>query len=391
MKDLHKGVDLSILKDRFNELIKDVSPTEISNMEQALIEDGIPENEVKRLCDLHVQVFKDSLDKKKLPLEIPGHPIHTFMKENRKAEEILESIQKLIDQITVNTTQSGDKRVREKLTQEINQLLKISIHYTRKENQLFPYLEAHDISGPSKVMWATHDDIRAILKEIVNASNSKNDHKLIAKFHEAKKMMLDMIYKEENILFPLCIETLSDSEWISVRNGEEDIGYSWISPGKEWMPKIPDQKNMIIKSDNETLAVSTGKMTVEQLDLMLTHLPVDLSFVNEKDEVAYYSDVPDRIFPRSPAVIGRSVQNCHPPSSVDKVQNILDQFRAGRKNKAEFWITLNERFLLIRYFAVRDRVGKYIGTLEVSQDITNIRNLKGEKRLIDWNNDDQPH
>ena len=125
-------------------------------------------------------------------------------------------------------------------------------------------------------------------------------------------------------------------------------------------------------------------MTVEQVNMMLKHLPVDISFVDENDEVRYYSATKDRIFPRSPGVIGRKVQNCHPPKSFAMVQKILDEFRAGRRDKADFWIQMKGRFLLIQYFAVRDEQGVYKGTLEVSQDVTDIRKLEGQKRLLDW-------
>ena len=134
-----------------------------------------------------------------------------------------------------------------------------------------------------------------------------------------------------------------------------------------------------------SLNLNTGQLTADQVNLMLTHLPVDLSFVNEQDEVIYYSGTPDRIFPRSPGVIGRKVQNCHPPKSMATVQKILDEFRAGRRSTADFWIEMQGKCILIKYFAVRDAEGRYRGCLEVSQNVTEIRKLAGQKRLLDWN------
>jgi len=133
-----------------------------------------------------------------------------------------------------------------------------------------------------------------------------------------------------------------------------------------------------------SIGLDTGALTIEQVNLMLKHLPVDVSFVDETDTVAYYSASPNRIFSRVPAVIGRKVQKCHPPESVHIVDRILDAFRRGEKSSAEFWIPLGGKFVLIRYFAMRDGQGAYRGCLEVSQDVTSIRTLEGQKRLLDW-------
>jgi DUF438 domain-containing protein len=169
-----------------------------------------------------------------------------------------------------------------------------------------------------------------------------------------------------------------------VWQGEEEIGYAWVEPGAEWQPAAGREAGAATAGKEREIDLATGRMTPELLNLMLTHLPVDLSFVNEQDETIYYSQTKERIFPRSPGVIGRKVQNCHPPKSMHMVQRILDEFKAGTKDSAEFWIQLGGRFVHIRYFAVRDAQGAYKGTLEVSQDVTGIRQLEGEKRLLDW-------
>jgi DUF438 domain-containing protein len=198
------------------------------------------------------------------------------------------------------------------------------------------------------------------------------------------KMIRDMIYKEEHILFPMALETLDEGEWARVRKGEEEIGYAWIRPETGWKPAEQSFPQALMAEKAGSLNFDTGQLTADQVNLILTHLPVDISFVNENDEVSYYSATPDRIFPRSPAVIGRKVQNCHPPKSVGMVEKILSSFRDGSKDEAEFWIQMAGRFIQIRYFAVRDSAGRYRGCLEVSQDVTHIRELAGQKRLLDW-------
>lgn len=370
--DLHRGVDIKILKRRFLELIRDVAPSEIADMEQRLISEGMPEEEVKRLCDVHVEVFRESLEDKVVPGLPAGHPVHTMMLENRKAESIIRRIQAVHD----------IDRERPQLLSMLEDLSRIDIHYVRKENQLFPILEAHGISGPSKVMWALHDDIRKMLKDVTaKVSEGKSTPKEIqALLH----MINDMIYKEEHILFPMSLETLGESDWAKVREGEEEIGYAWVRPEEVWMPSAEAYQEKLPPEKVGSLSLDTGMLTPEQINLILIHLPIDISFVDENDKVAYYSRTEDRIFPRSPGIIGRSVQNCHPPKSVQIVEKILQEFKSGNRDSAEFWIQMKGKFIHIRYFAVRDSDRAYRGTIEVSQDVTSIRGLEGEKRLLDW-------
>ncbi len=380
IRDLHAGVDMAILKQRFFDLIKDIDASEIAKMEQKLIEEGMPESEVKRLCDVHVKVFEESLDKKMKPQMTAGHPIHTYMLENRALEDIIRQTRELIDRFGTPSNEQMFRFSQYELQCLIDSLSQVNTHYLRKENQLFPVLETHGISGPSSVMWALHDDIRTAIKETRRLiSNAKKEG--IDKLQTTLQALEDMIYKEENILFPMAIDMLLETDWIKVRKGEEEIGYSWVNPEAEW-PAVTTETVEEISVGK--LNLDTGLLSLEQINLMLTHLPVDISFVNENDEVVYYSQTKERIFPRSPGVIGRKVQNCHPQKSVDMVQKILDEFRAGRRDVAEFWIQMKGRFLHIRYFAVRDSAGNYKGTLEVSQDVTNIRKLEGQKRLLEW-------
>jgi len=372
IKDLHKGADRKALTERFQKLIKDVAPTEIAQMEQKLMAEGMPEEEIKKLCDVHVEVFRSALDRKVMPGMPAGHPVHTYMLENRHAEGILTRIEHIEDLRT-------DK---EKLAELVNSISEIDRHFLRKENQLFPVLEAKGISGPSKVMWALHDDIRAMLKVV--RAKVKADAVKPLELKTLTTMLRDMIYKEEHILFPMTLDTLSDDDWLKVMAGEGEIGYSWVRPEKGWQPTSAATQIEMMAGRIGSMNLDTGQLTQEQVNLLLTHLPVDISYVGENDEVLYYSNTEERIFPRSAGIIGRKVQNCHPPRSVDVVEKILDEFRAGNKNSADFWIQMRGRFILIRYFAVRDRDGTYKGCLEVSQDVTDIRGLQGEKRLLDW-------
>jgi len=380
--DLHRGVDMSVLKQRFHELIKDIEPTEIARMEQNLIEEGMPESEIKRLCDVHVEVFKESLGQQKVPVAPVGHPLHTFMMENREAEKIIEEITWIMEKLCDSPDKGLFKEQQKSLSKLIERLSDINLHYLRKENQLFPILELHEISGPSEVMWALHDDIRQMLKYAKEQIKELQVPLVYGTLKYLLKSINDMIYKEEHILFPMAKEMLTDADWMKVGKGEEEIGYAWVTPEKKWMPGV----GAAVEEEpaDEAFTFDTGHLTIEQANLMLAHLPLDLSFVNENDEVVYYSQTKERIFPRSPGVIGRKVQKCHPPRSYHMVQKILDEFRAGTKDVADFWIQMKGKFILIKYFAVRDSNGNYKGTLEVSQDVTEIKKLEGQKRLLDW-------
>ena len=270
------------------------------------------------------------------------------------------------------------------------------MHYLRKENLLFPYLEKTSFTGPSSVMWGIHDDVRKgwkmMLAEIGQGVSVPKEslEKLQHEFSELENAMREMVYKEERILFPVAIERLTEENWLAIYAEEPDFGFSYITRGTEWPIKSENNESIDLlkkeeKEEDKKLMtqfpLTTGDLTIAQIDLMLSRLPVDITYVDENDTVLFFSETPDRIFKRTAAIIGRKVQNCHPPQSMGKVQKILDDFRAGTRDVAEFWIQMNGMFIYIRYFAMRDADGKYKGTLEVSQDLTALRALEGEKRL----------
>jgi DUF438 domain-containing protein len=384
--DLHAGEDLETARKRFAKLIENIEPTEIVTLEQSLIDDGMDVSMLKKLSEVHIQIFKESLSEEDVPDMPPGHPINTYMQENRHTEKILENINSILQKLGDPPNENVFKETQNDIVSAVDELRKIDLHYTRKENQIFPVLETKGISGPSTVMWEVHDDIRALIKGTKASVEKGSVKETVEGLKNSSEKVADMIYKEEHILYPLCMENFSEEEWVKVKKGEEEIGYSWIKPGEGWSPdvKIEDIAEEPITAMGEMIDLDTGNLTKVQLNQILKLLPIDISFVNEKDRMAYYSDVPHRIFPRSPGIIGREVQKCHPPKSIDTVKLILKEFKEGTKDKADFWIQLDGRFLYIRYFPVRDPDGNYMGTLEVSQDLTELKKLEGEKRLLDW-------
>lgn len=385
VQDLHEGSNIKAVRKRFAELIRNVSPEEIAQMEQALIAEGVPVEQVQKVCDVHVQVFEQALGRQRKSRVLSGHPVHTYLEENKAVRKVLKKIRPLLRQV------SRGART-EEFEKELEQLKRIEIHYQRKENQLFPYLERVDFTGPSKVMWGKHDEIRAQLRELETAYREQDWARSTSVGRGLLRAIRRMIFMEEKILFPISLKKLSDKQWAEIRRGEAEIGYAWVQPGNLWDPSVviassearaTGQGDVAAQSPAE-MPLDVGKLNLEQINLMLKNLPLDVTYVDEKDRVRYYSQGRERIFPRSPAVIGRAVQNCHPPASVHVVEKILDSFKKKEKDQAEFWLTLKDRFIHIRYFAVYDREGEYRGVVEVSQDVTDIRALKGQRRLIAW-------
>ena len=394
------------VKPRFEELIQDVEATEIAAMEQKLIEGGVPDTEVKRLCDVHVQVFADALAGHAPITMPPGHPLDTFQRENQALLQVTASLRKVAEAIGEPPDGAAWARLKGSLAGTVERLADVDRHYLRKENQLFPFLERHGVEGPSKVMWSIHDDIRDLIKQARQTIAGDDAALAVSTCLALAKMVDDMVTKEEQVLHPMSADTLSDEEWVRIRAGEGDIGYAFIADVPEWPARAAGDEageeagaagapagSGVAAADaagpapdesaGGLLALSTGSLNLEELNLVLGALPIDFQYVDEHDRVRFYSEG-HRIFPRSPGVIGRKVQNCHPPQSVHKVQQIIDAFRAGEKDTAEFWIEMQGTFLHIRYFAVRDAGGAYRGVVETVQDVTAIRALEGQRRLLDW-------
>ena len=349
-------------------------------MEQELIAGGVPVAEVQRLCEVHVGAFRGALDAREEVDAPPGHPVHTYMAENRRIETLARTMTQL----------AGEPERRSELAGLVEELGGIDNHYVRKENQLFPLLERHGLDVVPKVMWGVHDEIRVAWKELGAAVSEQRWDEVEGRAPEVARTLDEMVYKEERILFPLCMQTLSEQDWREVREGEDELGYAFAVPGTDWPDRGGSSRLQVLgaaptprPAHEGLLPMQTGVLSLEQVNLLLTHLPLDLSFVDENDIVRFYSEG-ERHFPRTPAVIGRRVQNCHPPHSVHMVQAILDAFRAGERDRAEFWLNFQGAFLHISYIAVRDADGTYRGCLETGQEVSRIRALEGERRLLEW-------
>lgn len=394
IQQLHEGKTVEEVQEQFAALLEGVGAMDIAQIEQELIEEGMPETEIQRLCDVHVAVFRESLEGEEKPDTVPGHPAYTFLAENAAAARVLDALENALEALKA---EPGEEQL-ERAHGRLQELRRYEKHYLRKENILFPFLEKHGFGGPSTVMWGIHDEVREGWKtleelldegpgdDVVTAFNARVDEI----FEPLATAIREMFYKEEQILYPTALEKMSGEEWWQVRVQSPEVGYCYVKPGDQWPPEETALEAVELLGRGEApsssgglLHLDTGTLTPKEVNLLLTHLPIDISYVDADDEVCFFSQAGERIFTRSPAVIGRKVQKCHPPASVHRVQQILDDFRAGQRDEAEFWIQMGGRFIHIRYFAVRDKQGDYRGTLEVVQDVTRIRKLEGERRLLD--------
>ncbi len=392
IKQLHAGASVEEVKSEFKEAIGELSVADISKLEEALMkEEGIPVSEVQRLCSVHASVFEGSIEEIHAQGDehVPGHPIHTFKLENKAIDQLVNFKLSLHME---RFLREDSEDVRFKLIEDLNLLLDIDKHYSRKENLLFPYLERYGIHGPTKVMWGVDDHIRESIKQakIILSDHTQDRGTIAPLLTHIIEEVTGMIFKEENILLPMALDKLTEDEWLKIAEESEQIGYCLVAPAGVWKPErhpIQDEQEAAApEPDASSIAgyvhFETGILSIKQLELMLNHLPVDLTFIDQDDVVRYFSHGKERIFTRTKAVIGRTVQNCHPPQSVHVVNQLLDDFKCGRKDVEDFWIKMKEKMIYIRYFAVRDEAGQYMGTLEFTQNIGPIQAIEGEKRIL---------
>lgn len=380
LKEYVQGVlndeDGKVLYQKYREDLESVTPQECFEIFYSRIEKGYTPEEILRILDKVINVFHKYLSSYKWKKPKENSFLDILMKENEALEKRLGRIKEIILKNEV------EERKNEIL--EVAKSLKdFTEHYEKEENILFPYMEKKDIKfNGLTIMWALHDHARDSIDRIIRVLE-KDDFSLKEFNVEVGKLffvMLGIVKKENLILFPSAMEVIEDSEWEDMNKQSTEYGFPFIEkPQIEGLEKID-----IHEFKGMTFKTSTGELTFEQLALILDSLPVDLTFVDENNKVRYFTRPKERLFPRSPAVIGRDVENCHPQKSLEKVNKIVEEFRAGKKDSAIFWIDFKDRKVFIQYFALRNSKGEYKGVLEVTQDITEIQKLKGERRLLQW-------
>lgn len=387
---LHQGHSESEIRSELMKTLLQIPYGEVVEVEQELIHEGLPEQEVLRLCDVHASVLQGNVDLSAAAHIPDGHPVDVFLKENNELRNLTDQIRSLIQVMS-----ASDKNVVQTeilhLRGLFNALFDVDKHYKRKEYLLFPFLEQHGITGPPKVMWGKHDEIRELIKgaiellqaELISADELKASAQII--LLPAIQQVADMVYKEEEILLPMAMDKLTSAEWFEIEKQSVEIGFCLYDPPKPWIPEGHSEYSPSeVKKVTGHIQLPSGNFSVEELMAILNNLPIDITFVDKNDKVRYFSQGRERIFSRNRAILNRDVRLCHPPASAHIVDKIINDFRTGKEDRAPFWINMGGRMIHIEYFALRNDQGEYLGTLEVSQNIQTYRELVGEQRILSY-------
>lgn len=387
---LHQGESQDEVRHQLMVSLSSIPYGEVVEVEQELISEGLPEEEVLKLCDVHSAVLEGRVDLSAQRTVPEGHPVDVFLRENEALKEVSGQLMEELSGLKELKSEDMEAGIL-RLKGGYNQLIDVDKHYLRKEYLLFPYLEALGITGPPKVMWGKHDEIRELLNgsiEILNTPGITKDD-LIASaelvLHPAVKQVADMTVKEEEILLPMAMDALSDGDWYQIRKQSLEIGFCLYDPPTEWVPDgIHEEGVNEAQGEGGNIQLPSGSFTAEELLAILNTVPVDMTFVDRHDKVKYFTQGSERIFQRNRAILNRDVRHCHPPASAHIVDKILQDFKSGKQSRAPFWINHRGKFIHIEYFALRNDKGEYLGTLEVSQNLTGYRALEGEQRILSY-------
>lgn len=384
---------------RLKKEVGSIKPYEIALAEQELKEfndDECEKEDIQKMLEL----FDEIMDTSDLNLD-KNHPISCYLQENEEMKKLLLSVEDLVQYPVIKN----------QWLELYEKLEAFKIHLSRKQNQLYSILEQKGFDRPTTTMWTLDNFVRDEISEAHDLLKADKDDDFVAMQNTLVADVRDLMQKEETVLYPTSLAMINDKEFEDMKSGDREIGFAWITvsehnaknesksnevtePPKATQNLTEDLVALLTKhglqtSTDTTFDVATGKLSLEQINLIYRHLPVDISYVDEKDIVCFYSDTDHRVFPRSKNVIGRNVKNCHPRASVHIVEEIIEKFRSGEQNSAEFWINKPDLFIYIYYVAVRDEKGAFRGVLEMMQDCTHIRSLKDSRTLLNWDNENE--
>lgn len=365
----------------YQEVIDLTGPADVISVVDNLVKLQIPMPELKKGINKTLNLLNKSLQEFPYQTPIPGSFLDLLNQNNSQIDQRLKAIRPLLKEINRH---ENNNQIKSQLKQKLTDLSVIDLHYQIKENILFPLIEKFLPDYRClQVMWSFHDDIRRNLKEAIRILDApefelKNLNRLCG---DLFFNIYAIKFREERILFPIISEIIPENELNILISESLEIGFPFVQP-----VLIPEENKVSTPDFSGEIDLKTGYLSAEQIRLIFNHLPVDITYVDENNRVKFFSTPEKRIFRRTNSIIGRDVKNCHPHESVHVVEKIVEAFRKGEKDKASFWIRMKGEFILIQYFAVRDEFGIYKGVVEVLQEITEIRNLQGEMRLLDWEN-----
>jgi DUF438 domain-containing protein len=379
LKKLSDGASVEDVKEEFLATFKTVDASEIAAAEAALIKSGTPVEEILNLCNVHAAIVEGNVNVISVDPGM-GHPLTVFYKENDGLVEFLDGD---YAKAKVAFLSSDD---RDAYARALERLSKIDRHYARKENLMFPYMERNGITAPPKVMWGKDDEIRALIKASLDKVRAGDkDEKLFA---EMELEVRGMIHKENEILKPMLVDNLTEDDWKVVAAESAQYGYAFADAIEGASPSdaaawLKGEQGQLSRTGDKDFELASGHFNARELEAMLNTLPGDITYVNAEGKVQYFSEGKHRVFPRTRTVIGRRVEDCHPPKSLHRVMAVVDSFKSGEKDEEHFWIQKDGLFILIRYYAVRDEDGAYLGVVEVTEEISGLRKLEGSKTLLE--------
>ena len=387
---LHEGETEESVRNELLLTLSQIPYGEVVEVEQELIAEGLPEEEILDLCDAHSSVLEGRVDLSALKPVPDGHPVHVFRRENEEIRKTTNAIFARLSDIIHGSEENLHEKVLN-LHGLFNSLYDVDKHYQRKEYLVFPYLEKLEITGPPKVMWGKHDEIRELIKGSIEVlqvdSLSKEELEAAADMvlKPAARGAQEMITKEEEILFPMALDALTEAQWYEISRQSIEIGFCLYDPEVDWRPEWVEEQtvNQLQKSGSH-IQLPSGSFSAEEIMAILNTLPVDMTFVDKDDKVKYFSQGAERIFQRNRAILNRDVRHCHPPASAHIVDKIIEDFKTGKETRAPFWINMRGKLIHIEYFALRNEKGEYLGTLEVSQNVQPYRDLEGEQRILSY-------
>lgn len=412
LKELHKTRDVERVKEKFREVLAKISPFEIPLIEQELVREGVNVGEILRLCDLHVELFREFLVSRELEGLPEGHPLEMLLRENEHLMKKAESLNVYAQAILNSKSRSEAEKYLEGLREVLREAGKIKLHYRKLQMLIFPYLERRGINAVPRVLWGREDEVIVKLRKINKMIDEGEKPETIAgEVLELAREIGELVFRENKILYPAISTLFSEGEWAAISELAEDIGYI-VDVEKKWKPgekpimpyelegvipldkveKLPPEfKAMALSSltpdsyevrRSGDLTFKTGFLNFEELEGILKHLPVEVTFADGNDRIRFYTqNVFHKGFPRTKTIIGRRLEYCHPPRLEKYVKLNVEKLKSGEFDYREFWTRSGDRILRVLIVGVKSGSGEYLGTLEVVEDLTEV--LRNPEKIME--------
>jgi len=416
LKSIHRGVSVEELKKKYSDILTQISPIEIPLIEQQLVREGIRIDDILKLCDLHVELFREFLQSRELRGVPKGHPVDLFMRENEWILKQAEALSLYVSAFANTTDENSRKSYFEVVKKILSELKKIRLHYRKIQMLVFPYLERRGIAAVPRVLWGREDQamvkIRQLLELLpkINIVDTSSAKLVSEKALEIAKEVSELVFRENKILYPAVYALFSEGEWVAIAEIANEIGWLIDIGEVEWKPSakpvlpyeidgrislqqieaLPQEfrsmalakgvepDNYVVKRDND-IELSTGFLKPNEIDAIFRSLPLETTYADINDRVRFFSESKlGRGFVRTKTILGRRIEFCHPPRLEKLVRQTVDELKQGKEPYREFWTKLGDSIIRVLIVPVRGANGEYLGTIEIVEDMTEILNKPEE-------------